>query len=175
MKHQAEAGGPEIRVVDADTPELMDAARELIAEYAATLGVDLGFQNFDAELAGLPGEYAAPAGALLLALVDGQPAGCGALRALPEADYANACEMKRLYVRRAFRRFGLGRVLAQALMDRATQGGYSTLLLDTLDDMEAARGLYTSLGFEEIPPYYFNPIAGAHYLKVALDAPGSRW
>jgi putative acetyltransferase len=79
--------------------------------------------------------------------------------------------MKRLYVRRAFRRFGLGRLLAQALIDRATQAGYSTMLLDTLDDMEAARGLYESLGFEEIPPYYFNPIAGAHYLKVDLDDP----
>ena len=78
-------------------------------------------------------------------------------------------------MRRAFRRFGLGRLMAQQLMDLATRAGYSTLLLDTLDDMEAARGLYTSLGFEEIPPYYFNPIAGAHYLRVDLDAPGSRW
>jgi ribosomal protein S18 acetylase RimI-like enzyme len=83
-------------------------------------------------------------------------------------DYANACEMKRLFVRRAFRRFGLGRLLAQALMDQATQAGYSAMLLDTLDDMEAARGLYASLGFEEIPPYYFNPLPGAHYLKAEL-------
>jgi putative acetyltransferase len=78
-------------------------------------------------------------------------------------------------VRRAFRRFGLGRVLVQALMDRATEAGHSVLLLDTLDDMEAARGLYASLGFEEIPPYYFNPIAGAHYLKVDLNDPGTRY
>jgi len=83
--------------------------------------------------------------------------------------------MKRLYVPRAFRRFGLGRLLAQQLIDLAMQAGYSTLLLDTLDDMEAARGLYASLGFEEIPPYYYNPIPGAHYLKVDLDAPGTRW
>ena len=76
--------------------------------------------------------------------------------------------MKRLYVRPAFRRFGLGRVLAQALIDEARRAGYSVMLLDTLDDMESARGLYTSLGFEEIPPYYFNPIKGAHYLKVEL-------
>jgi ribosomal protein S18 acetylase RimI-like enzyme len=169
------SSGPDIALVEADTPVLLDSARELFNEYAASLGIDLCFQNFEAELAGLPGEYAAPAGALLVALVDGQPAGCGALRALPDADYPNACEMKRLFVRRAFRRFGLGRMLAQQLLDLATQAGYSTLLLDTLDDMEAARGLYTSLGFEEIPPYYFNPIPGAHYLKVVLDAPGTRW
>jgi ribosomal protein S18 acetylase RimI-like enzyme len=79
--------------------------------------------------------------------------------------------MKRLYVRRAFRRFGLGRLIAQTLIDDARQAGYSTMLLDTLDDMEAARELYRSLGFEEIPPYYFNPIPGAHYLGVDLDLP----
>ncbi len=167
--------GPRIELLDADTPALISSTRELFREYAALLGVDLCFQNFEAELARLPGEYAAPGGALLVALVDGQPAGCGALRALPDVDYPNACEMKRLFVRRAFRRFGLGRLLAQQLMDLATRAGYGTLLLDTLDDMEAARGLYGSLGFEEIPPYYFNPIPGAHYLKVDLDAPGSRW
>ena len=76
--------------------------------------------------------------------------------------------MKRLYVRPAFRRFGLGRMLAEALIDRAVQAGYSAMLLDTLDDMESARGLYATLGFVEVPPYYFNPIAGAHYLKVDL-------
>ena len=166
---------PQLDIVPAETPEQLADARLLFKEYAAALGVDLCFQNFDAELAALPGDYAPPGGTLLLALVDGQLAGCGALRALPEADYPNACEMKRLYVRPAFRRFGLGRLLAEALMDSATQAGYSTLLLDTLDDMEAARGLYVSLGFEEIPPYYFNPIAGAHYLKADLDAPGTRW
>jgi putative acetyltransferase len=167
--------GPQIELLSADTPALVDSARALFREYASLLGIDLCFQNFEAELAGLPGEYAPPFGALLVALVDGQPAGCGALRALPDVDYPNACEMKRLYVRRAFRRFGLGRLLAQQLMDLATQSGHSSLLLDTLDDMEAARGLYSSLGFEEIPPYYFNPIPGAHYLKVDLDAPGTRW
>jgi putative acetyltransferase len=169
------SAGPRIELLVADTPALLDTARLLMREYAATLGVDLCFQNFETELATLPGDYAEPGGALLVALVDGQPAGCGALRALPDADYPNACEMKRLFVRRAFRRFGLGRLLTQQLMDLATRAGYSTLLLDTLDDMEAARGLYTSLGFGEVPPYYFNPIAGAHYLKVDLDAPGSRW
>jgi ribosomal protein S18 acetylase RimI-like enzyme len=87
---------------------------------------------------------------------------------VPESDYANACEMKRLYVRPAFRRFGLGRVLAQALLDEAQQLGYSDVLLDTLDEMEAARGLYASLGFEDVPPYYYNPIPGAHYLCASL-------
>ena len=166
---------PEIALVEPDSPALLDATREIMREYGQGLGVDLCFQDFDAELAGLPGEYAAPGGALLLALVDGQVAGCGALRALADVDYANACEMKRLYVRRAFRGFGLGRVMARALMDRATEAGYSNLLLDTLDDMEAARGLYESLGFEEIPPYYFNPIPGAHYLRADLTDGATRY
>jgi ribosomal protein S18 acetylase RimI-like enzyme len=157
-----------IELMTPATPAWVDATRAIFREYAAQVGVDLCFQGFEAELATLPGDYAAPRGALLLALVDGEVAGCGALRALTDVDYANACEMKRLYVRPRFRRFGIGRLLAQALMDRALQAGYSNLLLDTLDDMEAARGLYASLGFEEIPPYYFNPIAGAHYLRAPL-------
>ena len=165
---------PSIELVTVESPEHADAARGLIREYADSLGVDLCFQHLDAELAALPGEYAAPAGALLVVLVDGQPAGCGAIRPLPDVDYPDACEMKRLFVRRAFRRFGLGRLLAQTLIERAQQAGYSTLLLDTLDDMEAARSLYAELGFEEIPPYYFNPLAGAHYLKVDLGAPATR-
>ena len=166
---------PAIEVVQADGAAALDAVRGLFREYAESLDVDLAFQGFEAELAALPGDYAPPGGALLLALVDGQPAACGALRPLADVDYANACEMKRLYVRPAFRRFGLGRQMAQALIDYATQAGYSSLLLDTLDDMEAARGLYLSLGIEEIPPYYFNPIAGAHYLKVDLGSTATRW
>lgn len=166
---------PEVRLLAPDTPALLDAARVIFREYAASLSIDLCFQGFDAELAGLPGEYAAPGGQLLLAFVDGELAGCGAFRALADVDYANACEMKRLYVRRAFRRFGLGRLLAQALLDRATEAGYSTMLLDTLDDMEAARELYATLGFEDVPPYYYNPIPGAHYLKADLDDSMSRY
>jgi ribosomal protein S18 acetylase RimI-like enzyme len=161
--------GPTIELLTPATAALLDATRAMFREYASALGVDLCFQNFEAELAALPGEYAAPQGALLLARVDGEVAGCGALRPLADVDYPNACEMKRLYVRPAFRRLGLGRLLAQALMDHGVQAGYSNLLLDTLDDMEVARGLYASLGFEEIPPYYFNPIAGAHYLKASLS------
>lgn len=160
---------PDIQLVVADTPALVDAAREIFREYARSLPIDLCFQNFEAELAELPGEYVAPQGQLLLALVDGSVAACGAMRSLRDVDYANACEMKRLYVRPPFRRFGLGRMLAQSLLDEARRAGYSAMLLDTLDDMEAARGLYATLGFEEIPPYYFNPIAGAHYLKAQLD------
>lgn len=159
---------PEIRLLPADTPEALDAARQIFREYADALGIDLCFQGFEQELAALPGDYAAPGGTLLLAWVDGELAGCGAVRPLADSDYANACEMKRLYVRRAFRRFGLGRQIAQALMDTAVQLGYSVMLLDTLDDMEAARELYATLGFEEVPPYYYNPIPGAHYLKAEL-------
>ena len=168
----------EVRILaaeDGDHDEFLPQVRLLFCDYAASLQVDLGFQNFDAEVASLPGEYLAPAGALLLAQVDGQAAGCVAMRALRDVDYPNACEMKRLFVRPAFRRFGLGRLLAQALLDRATEAGYSTLLLDTLDEMEAARGLYATLGFVEVPPYYFNPVAGAHYLKADLGAGVSRW
>lgn len=147
--------------------ELMQV-REIFREYADSLAVDLCFQNFEHELAHLPGDYAAPRGTLLLALVDGEVAGCCALRPLDAADYPNAAEMKRLYVRKAFRRFGLGRQLAEAVLDAARQAGYASVLLDTLDDMESARALYAELGFEEIPPYYHNPIAGSHYLKADL-------
>lgn len=159
---------PEIRLISPSSPDELDAARSIIREYVASLPVDLSFQDVEAELSALPGEYIEPRGGLLLALVDGEVAGCSALRPLDVSDYANACEMKRLYVRRAFRGFGLGRQLAEATMDLARRGGYANVLLDTLDDMESARVLYADLGFEDIPPYYHNPIAGAHYLKAAL-------
>lgn len=146
----------------------LDALRAIFREYAEGLGVDLCFQNFEEELATLPGDYAPPRGALLLALVDGEVAGCVGLRPLDTADYPNAAEMKRLYVRRPFRGTGLGRHLAEAALDAARQGGYACVLLDTLDEMETARALYHDLGFQEIPPYYHNPIAGAHYLKADL-------
>jgi putative acetyltransferase len=159
---------PLIRLNTPAGPEELAQLREIFREYARGLGVDLCFQNFEQELAGLPGEYAPPRGALVVAHVDGELAGCVALRPLDTADYPNAAEMKRLYVRRAFRGFGLGRQLAEAILDAARQAGYASVLLDTLDDMEAARALYEDLGFEAIPPYYHNPIAGAHYLKVDL-------
>jgi putative acetyltransferase len=160
--------GPRIELRRPRTSLELQRTVEIFREYAASLDVDLCFQNFEAELAGLPGEYAAPGGHLLLAYVERELAGCSALRPFADLDHANACEMKRLYVRPRFRRFGLGRILAQALLDEARRVGYSEMLLDTLDDMESARELYASLGFVEIPPYYFNPIAGAHYLKADL-------
>lgn len=149
-------------------PQDLDIVRQILQEYADSTGIDLEFQNFAAELAQLPGEYAPPRGQLLLATVDGALAGCCALRALDTSDYPNAAELKRLYVRRPFRGFGLGRELTEAMLDHARQAGYDCVLLDTLDDMEAARTLYAELGFEDVPPYYFNPIAGAHYLKADL-------
>jgi putative acetyltransferase len=153
------------------TPESqreLAALSEIFREYADGVGVDLYFQRFDEELANLPGEYTLPRGALLMATVDGQVAGCCALRPLDSVDYPNAAEMKRLYVRKAFRGLGLGRLLVEATLDAARKAGYACVLLDTLDDMEAARALYEDLGFAEIPPYYHNPIAGAHYLKADI-------
>lgn len=143
--------------------------RDIFREYANSLKVDLCFQGFEDELSSLPGEYAEPRGALLLAWVNGTVAGCCALRPLDASDYANAAEMKRLYVRPAFRGMRLGRQLAESILDAARHADYSCVLLDTLDDMESARALYEDLGFEEIPPYYHNPHAGAHYLKVDID------
>lgn len=157
-----------IELVTPDSPAELDALREIFREYAASLPVDLGFQGFETELATLPADYAAPRGALLMGLVNGQIAGCCALRPMDSVDYPNACEMKRLYVRPAFRGLGLGRQLAEAIMDAARMAAYDYVLLDTLNDMEAARALYEDLGFGEIPPYYHNPLAGAHYLKAEL-------
>ena len=153
--------------VPASMPEL-EAVRTLFLEYAGTLDLDLCFQNFDVELATLPGEYAAPRGGLVLATVDGELAGCCAMRPLDTVDYPSACEMKRLYVRPAYRGLRLGRSLAEAILETARVAGYDCILLDTLSDMEAARALYEELGFEDIPPYYYNPIPGAHYLRAEL-------
>jgi len=150
------------------SPDELNQAREVLREYALSLKFDLCFQQFDDELAQLPGEYAAPRGTLLLVRVGQEMAGCCGMRPLDTVDYANACEMKRLYVKPAFRSLGLGRLLAEAVMESARLAGYDSILLDTLDDMEAARALYVELGFEEVPPYYHNPIAGAHYLRAVL-------
>ena len=137
-------------------------------EYAEGLGIDLTFQNFNEELETLPGDYAEPRGALLVAWLSGEIAGCCALRPLDTVDYPNASEMKRLYVRPAFRRMGLGRQLAEGILDKARAAGYGCVLLDTLNNMESARALYQDLNFEEIPPYYLNPVEGSHYLRTKL-------
>ena len=159
---------PQIQLVTPVSKEEMAATSDIFREYAISLGFDLCFQDFEGEIAHLPGDYAPPRGALLLAKVNGNIAGCCALRPLDSSDYVNAAEMKRLYVRQAFRGLGLGRQLAEAILDEARMGGYDSVLLDTLDDMEIARAMYEELGFKEIPPYYHNPLAGAHYLKVDL-------
>lgn len=159
---------PDVRIISAHDADQIAAARTLFREYAANLGVDLSFQGFEAELAALPGDYQAPGGALLLAQVDGEWAGCCALRPTHDTGFTDAAEMKRLYVRDVFRGFGLGRQLAERILESAAQLGYARVLLDTLDDMEAARALYADLGFTEIPPYYDNPLPGAHYLMVDL-------
>ncbi len=157
-----------IVVLHAHAEHDMQVVRELFLAYARSLNIDLCFQDFESELQQLPGVYSAPRGALLLAQVNGDWAGCCALRPLDTVDYSNACEMKRLYVRPEFRGLGLGRRLAEGVMDAARLADYNAILLDTLDEMESARALYEELGFEEVPPYYFNPIAGAHYLKANL-------
>lgn len=160
---------PDIVLRPVSTANDLEYAKVIFKEYAMALGINLAFQDFDNELATLPGDYAAPQGVILLAFVDEQLAGCGAFRPYVDCDYSNACELKRLYVRPAFRGFGLGRQLTETLLECARSTGYSTVLLDTLDDMEVARELYESLHFEEIPPYYYNPLPGAHYLKVDLE------
>lgn len=143
----------------------LDLARTLFREYAASLDVDLAFQDFERELETLPGRYAPPRGLILLARVHGEGVGCVALRPLD----ARRCEMKRLWVRPAFRGRGLGERLAHAVIGAARTAGYEAMRLDTLAHMHAARRLYRALGFREIPAYYDNPLAGIVYLELDLE------
>lgn len=144
----------------------MTAVRALFMEYAQSLGFSLCFQGFDKELATLPGAYAPPRGRLFLAQIGGDVAGCVGLRPLGEG----RCEMKRLYVRPAFRGNGLGRRLAETAIAEARAIGHPRMVLDTLDSMAAARRLYASLGFREIPAYYDNPLNGVIYAELALTS-----
>ncbi len=151
-------------IAPASTPEDIAAAARLFAAYAAALDVDLSFQNFAAEQAGLPGKYAPPAGAFLLAHHHGAAIGCVTLRPFDGA----RCEMKRLYIAPEGRGLGLGRALVNAIITAATEAGYSEMLLDTLPTMTAAITLYKSFGFQPIAPYYNNPVPGAIYLSLKL-------
>lgn len=151
----------------ARTPADVAIARELFVEYGESLGFSLCFQGFDEELATLPGRYAEPHGAILLAREPEGAAGCVALRPLGD-DGSPRCEMKRLFVRPAFRGRGLGRALATEILAVARAAGYREMALDTVDTMTEAIALYRSLGFREIPPYTFNPLPNVVYLGVAL-------
>lgn len=165
MDHSSPA---QIILIDASTDSEVARARDLMLTYAHSLSVSLDFQGFDQEMSQLPGPYAAPDGALVIATVNGIDAGCCALRPIADVDYSNACEMKRLFVLPAFRGFGLGRLLVERVMSVARAAGYAHMLLDTLDEMEAARALYRELGFEEVDAYYYNPLPGTRYLAASL-------
>ena len=153
-----------ISIKEATTADALLQARTLFKEYQAALGVDLGFQDFENELANLPGQYADPGGRLLLASADSRVAGCVALRPLS----GDACEMKRLFVRPAFRAHGVGRMLAERIIAEARSIGYRRMCLDTLPSMGRAQQLYEVLGFREIEAYRYNPIAGTKYLGLDL-------
>jgi ribosomal protein S18 acetylase RimI-like enzyme len=148
----------------ANLPLELAVVRELFREYAGSLGVDLSFQEFEAELDALPGRYEPPSGRLLLAWSGEKALGCVALRALD----GNTCEMKRLYVRREARGTGLGRRLAQRICEEAREAGYARICLDTLPEMVSAQALYQSLEFVPIGPYVFNPIEGTKFLALDL-------
>ena len=152
-------------LVQAESSAHVVQARELFQEYAQSLGVNLCFQNFEQELAGLPGHYAPPGGRLLLAEYDGQPAGCVALHKWDDG----ICEMKRLYLRPSFRGKGLGRAIAEKIITDARSIGYQRMRLDTIEPlMKDAVEMYRKLGFREIAPYRPNPIAGAMYMELQL-------
>jgi putative acetyltransferase len=154
-------------IVDGHAEDSVVIVRELFLEYAAWLTVDLCFQDFEAELATLPGKYAPPTGAILLAQVHGAVAGCVAMRRLEPS----VAEMKRLWVRQSFRSGGIGKLLVEAIIERARAAGYACLRLDTLPQMKTALVLYRALNFYEVPAYYNNPVPGAIFLEKVLAQP----
>ena len=165
-----------VTIAPAQAPADLEAVRALFLEYVQAPDRESGFaaylaqQGFGTELAGLPGAYAPPGGALLLARVDGEPAGCGAYKPL---DPPTVCEMKRLYVRTTARGLGVAEGLVRELLRAARAAGYRHMRLDTLPSMAAAQRLYTRLGFHEIPAYCANPVPGARYLEIDLSREAS--
>ncbi len=153
-----------LRIIPVETNKDIESTKNLLTEYNDSLGFDLDFQDFEEELVNLPGEYNPPRGCLLLAEYENQPAGCVALRPLSD----EICEMKRLYVRPQFRGLGIGRALAEAIIEQARKIGYTLMRLDTVPSMEIARTLYASLGFKQISPYRHNPIEGAVFMELKL-------
>ena len=156
---------PGVAIVEATGPAQVAACRALFEDYRRGLGVSLDFQDFDREVAGLPGAYARPRGRLLLALREGVPIGCAALRRLGPG----VAEMKRLYVANAARGTGLGEALARRIVEAAREAGYREVKLDTLAGMAAAQALYARLGFRDCAPYNDNPLPGTRFLALALD------
>jgi ribosomal protein S18 acetylase RimI-like enzyme len=154
-----------LTIEQALSPEAVSETGRLFEEYSGSVGVDLCFQDFARELETLPGDYAPPAGRLLLARDGGQAAGCIALRPIDR----EVCEMKRLYVRPAFRGSGLGRLLVDRIISEARQVGYRQMRLDSLPTMQAAISLYRRLGFRDIPSYRANPVPGAVFLELSLE------
>ena len=159
-----------IQIATANFPRQLETVRGIFREYAGSLDVDLCFQNFESELAGLPGKFAAPRGRVLLAYNREELIGCVAMRPLDDT----TCEMKRVYVRPSGRGLRAGRQLATRICDIAREAGYHRIRLDSLPTMQAALDLYASLGFAPIPAYVFNPIAGAVYLERNLIRPESQ-
>jgi len=152
-------------ITQATTTHDIEQARELFKDYEASLGISLCFQNFAQELANLPGDYASPRGRLLLAREFDQLVGCVALRPVGPT----TCEMKRLFLRPAYRNRGLGRVLAEAIIEEARKIGYTHMRLDTIQDrMDRAVELYRSMGFVEIEPYYHSPVDSTKFMELDL-------
>jgi GNAT superfamily N-acetyltransferase len=160
----------DVEIVRAESAAQWDAARRLVEEYAASLRIDLSFQNYQQEIATLTKEYGPPRGCFALARSSGADVGCGGFRARGDT----TCEMKRLYVVPSAQRRGIGLLLAQFLIQQAEAVGYDTMLLDTLPGMTAAHALYASLGFERTEPYRHNPVPGATFWKLSLRPQGTR-
>jgi GNAT superfamily N-acetyltransferase len=154
-----------VALIQAHGEEHIGQVRKLFKEYSASLGVDLCFQNFDLELATLPGHYAPPMGSLLMAVEEGFAAGCAALTPIDK----EICEMKRLYVRPKFRGRGVGKALVSAILSEAREIGYKKMRLDTLPEMKEAIALYQAFGFHPIPAYRFNPVPGALFMELNLQ------